>query len=327
MIKLAPCLSTIDLDRDIPVLVENGVERVTINENELFLDASDERLLEIRRIFEEAGIEIHSVHSPSSKLLISPDPALRTQLVEKFSKLIRHLSAVGVGIMVFHGGQVEDENHLALAFSLALESLEHLVKVAEEHRVVLALENGSYHEGFPRGFCWNSRILSKLLDSIDSPWLKACFDTGHAHLNERTHETIKDAVRNLGDRIVTIHMQDNDEAADLHLQAGYGTIDWDEFVKALKDIGYDHPITLESGPWAGGTYRCMLKEVKALLKDAGADIPEKLTLRPDRDWLDKFPGRWSAEGEAEMIIKCRTCGHYIVWTPERGHCACDERRV
>jgi len=119
-------------------------------------------------------------------------------------------------------------------------------------------------------------------------------------------------------------MQDNDGFADLHLQPGYGTIDWDEFVKALKDIGYDPPITLESGPWAGGTFRCMLEEVKALLKDSGADIPEELTLRPKADWLDKFPGKWSAE---EIMIRCRTCGHYVVWTPKGGHCACDERRM
>jgi len=201
MLQLAPCLSTIDLAQDIPILVENGVERVTINENELFLNASDERLLEIRKMFEEAGIEIHSVHSPSSKLLIAADPARRSRLVDRFSRLIRHLSAAGVGIMVFHGGQVEDENHLALAFSLALKSLEQLVKVAEEHRVVLALENGSYQEHFPGGFCGDSRILLKLLERIDSPWLKACFDTGHAHLNEGTKETIEDAARNLGNRI------------------------------------------------------------------------------------------------------------------------------
>ena len=119
MLQLAPCLSTIDLAQDIPILVQNGVEMVTINDNDLFLDASDERLLEIRKIFDDAGIEIHSVHSPSSKLLIAVDPALRSRAVEEFSKLICHLSSAGVGIMVFHGGHVEDENHLALAFSLA----------------------------------------------------------------------------------------------------------------------------------------------------------------------------------------------------------------
>ena len=327
MIKLAPCLSTIDLARDIPVLVQNGVEMVTINDNPLFLDASDERLLEIGRIFKDAGIEIHSVHAPSSKSLTSSDSVLRARSVQKFSKLIRHLSMAGVGIMVHHGGSVEDDNHQSLAFSMILESLRHLVKVAEEYQVVLALENDSYQDGYPRGFCSNSQTLLELLDSIDSPWLKACFDTGHAHIHEGTQETIEDAVRNLGDRIVTMHMQDNDGFGDFHLQPGYGTINWDELVEALKDIGYDHPITLESGPWAGGTYRRMLEEVKALLKDSGADIPEKVTLRPNREWLGKFPGKWNDEGEAGMMIRCRACGHYVVWTPEGGHCACDERRV
>ena len=324
MLQFAPCLSTIDLVQDIPVLVENGVEMITVNENELFLDASDERLLEIRKIFEDAGIEIHSVHGPTSKDLTSSDPGLRNQSVEKFSRLVRQLSIAGVGIMVFHGGQVEDEDHLASAFSLALESLERLVKAAEEYQVVLALENDSYQEGFPRGFCGNSRILLKLLESIDSPWLKACFDTGHAHIYEGVQETIGDAIRNLGAWIATFHIQDNDGFGDLHIQPGYGTINWDEFVSALQDIRYEGPMTIESGPWAGGTYRCMLEEVKALLKDSGADIRDELTLRPKVDWLKSFPSGWT---NPDLMIRCRRCGHYIVWTPEGGHCACGERRM
>ncbi|MCK4591734.1 MAG: sugar phosphate isomerase/epimerase, partial [Candidatus Latescibacteria bacterium] len=226
MLQLAPCLSTIDLAQDIPILVQNGVEMVTINDNDLFLDASDERLLEIRKIFEDVGIEIHSVHAPSSKSLTSSDSRLRSQSLEKFSRLIRQLSIARVGIMVHHGGTVEDDNHQSSAFSMVLDSLGHLVKVAEENKVVLALENDSYRDGYPRGFCSNSQTILEILDNIDSPWLKACFDTGHAHINEGMQETIKDAVRNLGDRIVTIHMQDNDGFGDLHLQPGYGTINW-----------------------------------------------------------------------------------------------------
>lgn len=325
--QLAPCLSTIDLAQDIPILVENGVKMTTINDNDLFLDASDERLLEIRKMFEDAGIEIHSVHGPSSKFLTSFDHARRAKAVEKFSRLIRQLSIAGVGIMVHHGGEVEDDNCQSLAFSMLLESLESLVKVAEENKVVLALENDSYRDGYPRPLCSNSQTILEILENIDSPWLKACFDTGHAHIHEGIQETIKDAARNLVDWIVTFHIQDNDGFGDLHLQPGYGTINWDDFVGALQDIGYNHPITIESGPWAGGTYRCMLEEVKALLKDSGADIPEKLTLRPDRDWLDKFPGKWGAEGKTEITIRCRACGHYVVWTSEGGHCACNERRM
>ncbi|MFQ6079303.1 MAG: sugar phosphate isomerase/epimerase family protein, partial [Thermodesulfobacteriota bacterium] len=141
-----------------------------------------------------------------------------------------------------------------------------------------------------------------------------------------TQESIKDAIRNLGNRIITIHMQDNDGFADLHLQPGYGTVNWQEFVEALQEIYYDRPITIEGGPWAGGTLRCMLDEVKALLRDSGADVPENLSLKPNRSWLDKFPGRWNAEGEAEIMIRCRACSHYVVWTPKGGHCACNERR-
>ena len=325
MLQFSPCLSTIDLARDIPILVQNGVEMITINDYPLFLDAPQGRLVEIRRTFESAGIEAHSVHAPQDSL-IAFDIKARTKAVETCKKLLCQLSAAGVGILVFHIGAIEHEKHRASAFSMVLDSLHSLAESAEQCQVILALENDppGLRNRFPRPLCSNSSMLLKLLEKVNSRWLRACYDTGHGHIGERTGETIGQAIRNLSDWIVTIHMQDNEGFGDLHLQPGYGTINWDEFVEALKDIGYDHPITIESGPWAGGTFRCMLNEVKALLKDSGADIPEELTLRPKADWLKNFPSGWTTHGDSDLMIRCRRCGHYIVWTPEGGHCTCSE---
>jgi len=320
MLQLGVCLSKIDLDQDIPILVENDVELLMLGDD-LFRDAPDERLLEIRRAFENAGIKVHSVHAPFGveDSLIALNSKARKQAVGKFKRLLSHLSVAGVENMVFHIGKVEDEKHQSSAFSIATESLFDLVKSAEEHRVILALENIPPESSFPRGLCSNSEELLRLLRKVNSPWLKACFDTGHAHLGEKKGEKIADWIRNLNNWIGTIHMHDNGGDADRHLQPGYGTINWDDFVRALQDVGYDGPLIVECEPWGGATIKRMLDEVKALLKDAGADIPEELTLRPKADWLKNFPSGWT---NPDIMIRCRRCGHYIVWTPEGGHCAC-----
>ena len=87
MLQLAPCLSTIDLAQDIPILVKSGVERITINDYPLYLDAPKGRLLEIRQTFERAGIEVHSVHAPLDTLIAS-DIKARTKAVETCKKLL-----------------------------------------------------------------------------------------------------------------------------------------------------------------------------------------------------------------------------------------------
>ena len=46
-------------------------------------------------------------------------------------------------------------------------------------------------------------------------------------------------------RIGHVHASDNSSRDDEHLPVGVGTIDFPEFVKALKGIGYDDTITLE----------------------------------------------------------------------------------
>ena len=88
MLQLAVCLSKIDLAQDIPILVENDVELLMLGDD-LFRDASEERLLEIRRAFENAGIKVHSVHAPFGveDSLIALNSKARKQAVGKFKRL------------------------------------------------------------------------------------------------------------------------------------------------------------------------------------------------------------------------------------------------
>ena len=57
-----------ELSQGYPILLRNKVEMVTINNAQLFLSACEKGLLEIKkRTFENALIQIHSVHAPIGK--------------------------------------------------------------------------------------------------------------------------------------------------------------------------------------------------------------------------------------------------------------------
>lgn len=63
-------------------------------------------------------------------------------------------------------------------------------------------------------------------------------DTFHMHLEEKNSG---DAIRAAGDRIFHFHACENDRGVP-----GTGQVHWDEVARALKVIGYDGPVVIES---------------------------------------------------------------------------------
>ena len=57
---------------------------------------------------------------------------------------------------------------------------------------------------------------------------------------------IQDFVRQFPEKIVHMHVSDNDGTHDLHLGIGYGTIDWEAVAKEIKKAEYNNLIMLES---------------------------------------------------------------------------------
>ena len=58
-------------------------------------------------------------------------------------------------------------------------------------------------------------------------------------------------IRAIGERLGALHIHDNDRWKDLHQIPFAGSIDWNEVVKALKDIDYKGEFTLEADSFLG----------------------------------------------------------------------------
>jgi len=103
---------------------------------------------------------------------------------------------------------------------------------AREHGVRIALEN-YWHE--------DSREIKKLFSEYDSDFLGFCYDSGHGNLGDglRTLEELKD-------RLISIHLHDNDGIDDQHNIVFTGTIDWRRFVKILVRSSYKKCVSMES---------------------------------------------------------------------------------
>ena len=83
------------------------------------------------------------------------------------------------------------------------------------------------------------------LDAVNDDYLVACLDIGHAEM-KGSDTTAVEMIHALGPRLQALHFHDNNLVNDFHQIPFSMDIDFLPIMKALKEIGYNGYITLES---------------------------------------------------------------------------------
>ena len=206
-------------------------------------DVNPERRRKIRQLLEKLELEALVHASFYDVNLSSLNPLMREAAERQLEECIEFARDIGAGIVVFHAGNLPGDypkTYLKVAVSNFLSSIKKALGKAEETGITLALENkprSSNHE-----LVWYPEDHLKLLRMVNSPFLKACVDVGHAN-------TLKiDLVRYiqlLAGYTVNIHLHDNRGRKDDHMPIGDGEINFSAVLNALKDVGYAGPVILE----------------------------------------------------------------------------------
>jgi sugar phosphate isomerase/epimerase len=105
-----------------------------------------------------------------------------------------------------------------------------IVEMAEQSNVNVAFENTGA----------NAHI-HHIFNNIKSERLGFCFDSGHQNLVK----TNIDCLKEFGNRLMAMHLNDNDGNNDAHLLPFEGTVDWDKITQQLKYIQYKGAIAFE----------------------------------------------------------------------------------
>jgi len=87
----------------------------------------------------------------------------------------------------------------------------------------------------------NAQDFSRFYNGLDDD-IGMVLDVAHANLNRQ----IQDFITQFPEKIVHMHVSDNDGTHDLHLGIGYGNIDWESVAKEIKKAEYGNVIMLES---------------------------------------------------------------------------------
>ncbi len=113
-------------------------------------------------------------------------------------------------------------------------SMKALERYVDGRDITLAIEN------MPNPPFFLGRTASQLAEIVDGTDLGICFDIGHAN----TMGEIDAMIDTFGDRIVNVHIHDNDGDRDAHLTIGDGSIDFNHVIRRLS--GYSGNWIIES---------------------------------------------------------------------------------
>lgn len=114
-------------------------------------------------------------------------------------------------------------------------NLKELAAYAGDHGVILCLEPLNR---FETSFINLASQAIEVVDRVDHPACQIMLDTFHMNIEEKS---LGDAIRAAGPRLKHLHACENDRGAP-----GSGNVTWIDVAQALRDIGYDGPVVIES---------------------------------------------------------------------------------
>ncbi len=168
----------------------------------------------------------------------------RAERFDKMARAIRGTAYVGAKHFVIHcimpyGCYSGEES--ARQVEMNREFFGRLLRVAEEYRVVIDLENLP----FPQLPISRTDEVLRFVKEMNTPWMRMCLDTGHCSFYG---DSPADSVRLIGkEYLTTLHVHDNDGPNDRHWEPGRGIIDWADFSRALHEIDFEGVVSLETG--------------------------------------------------------------------------------
>ncbi|MBI5958092.1 MAG: sugar phosphate isomerase/epimerase [Chloroflexi bacterium] len=173
--------------------------------------------------------------------LIHPDKAIRDNGMAYLKHCIDAVSTLGgtnvVGPLYSSVGRVwqmtGDER--ARDTDLVVQQLRILADYAGAKGAVLGVEPLNR---FETSFINLASQAIEVVDRVDRPACKVMLDTFHMNIEE---QSLGAAIRAAGRRLVQVHSCENDRGAP-----GSGHIPWNDVAAALKDIGYNGPVVIES---------------------------------------------------------------------------------
>jgi sugar phosphate isomerase/epimerase len=191
----------------------------------------------VKQAIADAGLEVVA-HAAPYLPIQNESPLVRQAALDELRRCIDVAQLLGAPFCTTHflgwPSFLEEEQ----GYDFYRQAYTILLKHGAEREVAVTLENSPHNRHQLKYF---REIFFRL------PALKLTFDIGHGNIQTARSMT-RDYLFALRDRLVHVHMSDNDGSDDDHLPFGAakrGTINLRHELQVLKDFRYDGTITLE----------------------------------------------------------------------------------
>jgi sugar phosphate isomerase/epimerase len=213
-----------------------GIELRLLDGQLVSADLDETARRRVREVCATAGLPIVCVDT--SVRIAQPDPAEREAQIQAGLAMLELAAAWESPVIRVFGGPPADTPADA-AIAGAVECLAPLAERGRALGVAVALET---HDAFS-----SSMVVRQVLDRVPGPGAGALWDTLHPF---RVGNTLDEAIANLRDRLLHVHVKDGRRPADggpnwdLTL-LGDGEVPMPDILAALQRAGYDGWLAVE----------------------------------------------------------------------------------
>ena len=117
-------------------------------------------------------------------------------------------------------------------YSRLFRSLDDLEPFARKRGVQIALENWDLQ---------TFEIIEKVLKRYNPEYLGICYDSGHGNI----FEGVIDVLDRIKERLIVVHLHDNDGKDDLHDLIFSGTLDGNRLARIIAQSSYNKCVSME----------------------------------------------------------------------------------
>jgi len=210
--------------------------------DEILGDGYKEYAEKLRAHLDKVGISCNQAHAPFTvKYEMEKEEADRKYLY--MARALESASILGAKNIIVHSISVPEGVDFE---EYNVEYYKSFIPYCEKFGIHVAVENifkRDQKRNCLRGVIGSPEELNRVIEKINSPWIVACVDIGHAALTGYEPE---DFIKAMNPKYLkALHVQDNDYVADRHIIPYTGDLNWDAIMTSLKNAGYEGDLTFE----------------------------------------------------------------------------------
>lgn len=291
-------LPEMGLEEGVALIASAGFERVDFNLDTFlknsdvyagkintFFDEDVEKLLAYfgayKKMFEKYGIRPSQMHAPYPIFVPGRPDVSEYMQKNVIPKSIAIAGMMEIPWVVMHPFKLQYSYGLDVEHAMNLQFFQSLIPMLKEHGIGVCVENlyESVGKRITEGTCADPKEAIWYVDTLNQlageDLFGCCLDTGHMEL---VHREPADYVRAIGSRLKILHMHENDAIGDLHqMPYTFGTkaedgVDWQDFRKALDEVGFDGTLSFETFPCVNSFPRGARQEVLMTIREIGREM-------------------------------------------------------